>query len=112
MAELRDKLALDVDKIIVVLREQALAGDPQAIRILLDRVLPSLRPVEMLTPLDMPDGTLTEQGRAVLAAVAAGDLAPGQGAQLMTAIGTLAKVSEFDELAARITALEERHART
>ena len=69
VAELRDKLAQDVDKIIGVLREQALAGDLQAMRILLDRVLPSLRPVELPTPLDMPlDSTLTDQGRAVLAA--------------------------------------------
>lgn len=61
VAELRDKLAQDVDKIISVLREQALAGDPQAIRILLDRVLPSLRPVELPTPLDLPEGNLAHQ---------------------------------------------------
>jgi len=112
VAELRDKLAQDVDKIIGVLREQALAGDLQAMRILLDRVLPSLRPVELPTPLDMPlDSTLTDQGRAVLAAVVAGELAPSQGAQLIAAIGTLGKVAELDELAARITALEENHAK-
>ncbi len=111
VAELRDKLAQDVDKIIDVLRTQALAGDPQSMRILLDRVLPSLRPVELATPLNLPDGTLTDQGRAVLAAVALGDLAPGQGAQLIAAIGTLGKVAELDELAARITKLEEHHAK-
>ena len=47
----------------------------------------------------------------VLAAVAAGELAPGQGAQLLTAIGTLGKVAELDEMAARITALEQRDAK-
>ncbi len=112
VAELRDKLAQDVDKIIDVLRTQALAGDPQSMRILLDRVLPSLRPVELATPLNLPDGTLTEQCRAVLAAVAAGELAPGQGAQLIAAIGTLGKVAEVDDLTARITALEKQHAKS
>ena len=112
VAELREKLAQDVDQIIDVLRAQALAGDPQALRILLDRVLPALRPVEQAQTVALPEGaTLTESGRAVLAAVAAGELATGQGAQLLTAIGTLAKVSAVDELAARITALEERHAK-
>ena len=43
------------------------------------------------TPLLLPDGTLTEQGQAVLAAVASGELATGQGAALLTALGTLAK---------------------
>lgn len=112
VAELRDKLAQDVDKIVGVLREQALAGDPQSIRLLLDKVLPSLRPVELATPLNLPDGTLTDQGRAVLASVASGELAPGQGAQLLTAIGTLGKIAELDELSARITALEINHAKT
>ena len=68
VAELRDKLAQDLDQIIAVLRAQALAGDPQAIRILLDRVLPSLRPVELPTPLNMPDGTLAQQAHAVVQA--------------------------------------------
>jgi hypothetical protein len=43
----------------------------------------------------------------MFAAVAAGELAPGQGAQLLTAIGTLGKVAELDEMPARITALEQ-----
>lgn len=112
VAELRNKLTHDVDKIIEVLRDQAIAGDPQSMRILLDRVLPSLRPIELATPLSLPDSSLTDQGRAVLAAVASGDLAPGQGAQLLAAIGTLSKVSEIDELAKRVAQLEKAHERS
>jgi len=41
--------------------------------------------------------------------VASGELAPGQGAQLVAAIGTLARVAEFDELAARVASLENKH---
>ena len=54
VAEMRLTLATDLDKIIETLRAQALAGDLQAIRILLDRVLPSLRPVELPTVLNLP----------------------------------------------------------
>lgn len=110
VAELRDKLAQDLDKVIGVLRAQALTGDPQAIRILLDRVLPSLRPVEIPAVVTLPVGnSLTEQGRAVLAAVAVGDLAPGQGAALLASLGTLAKLTEADELTRRLEALEARN---
>ena len=49
--------------------------------------------------------------RTKLASVAAGELAPGQGAALLGAIGTLARVTELDELAARITVLEQQHAK-
>jgi hypothetical protein len=56
--------------------------------------------------LTLPDGSLTEQGRAVLACVAAGELAPGQGAALLGGIASLARVAELDEIERRIDALE------
>lgn len=111
-AELRDKLAQDVDKIIGVLREQALAGDPQSIRILLDRVLPSLRPVELPTPLDMPSGgTLADKAHAVVQAAAGGDIAAGQAAQIIAALVGVGKIIESTELVSRIEALEKQHAK-
>jgi len=67
-----------------------------------------LKAAEQTQALALPDGTLTQQGRAVLACVAAGELAPGQGAALVSAIGTLARVAEIDELAKRIDKLEEK----
>ena len=46
--------------------------------------------------LTLPDRTLTEQGRAAVAAVAAGELAPRKGAGLLASLGRLAKVTEAD----------------
>jgi len=106
ITKMRESLAGDVPEILAALVESAKAGDPQAARLILERVLPALKPTEQTQALSLPDGTLTEQGRAVLAAVAAGELAPTQGAALLGAIGTLARVSEIDELTARIAALE------
>ena len=65
-----------------------------------------MKATEQPQAIALPDGSLTEQGRAVLAAVAAGELAPGQGAALLGAIATLGKVAELDELSARVAALE------
>lgn len=111
ITRLRASLATDVPEILAGLVMAAKGGDIQAARLILERVLPPVKAIEQPQAINLPDGTLTEQGRAVLAAVAAGELAPGQGAQLLTAIGTLGKVAEIDELAARITALEATHAK-
>jgi hypothetical protein len=110
LQKLRATLAPEVPDILAGLVTAAKAGDTQAARLILERVLPALKAVEPVQALTLPDGSLTEQGRAVLASVASGELAPGQGAQLMTAIGTLARVAEIDELAARVQALESKHA--
>jgi len=110
---MRLALATDLDKIIGTLKAQALAGDAQAIRIILDRVLPALRPVDMPTVLALPvDGTLADQARAVVQAAADGDLAPAQAAQIVTALGGVAKIVETTELMRRIEALEARNTST
>ena len=90
---------------------RALDGDVGAARLLLERAIAPLKAAEQSQALSLPDGTLTDQGRAVLASVAAGELAPGQGAALLGAIGTLARVTEIDELARRIEVLEEKNAK-
>ena len=52
------------------------------------------------------NASLSNQGRAVVACVAAGELPVGQGAALLSAIGSLARVVEVDELVRRVEALE------
>ena len=111
VAKLRAAIADRVPELLSKLMAQALKGDTAAARLLLERAIAPLKAAEQPQALTLPDGTLTDQGRAVLASVAAGELAPGQGAALLGAIGTLARVAEVDELTARITALEEKNAK-
>ncbi len=110
VAEMRAAIAAHVPELLKALVAKALEGDVGAARLLLERTVAPLRAVEPAQALTLPDGTLTDQGRAVLKAVAAGELAPGQGASLLSAIGALARVAEIDELTARIEALETAHA--
>ncbi|MBK1685521.1 hypothetical protein CKO18_18375 [Rhodoferax fermentans] len=99
--------------ILANLVASAKSGDVQAARLILERVLPPVKAIEQAVALHFPEsGTLTAKADAVLSAVAAGQLAPTQAAQLITAIGSLAKITEIDELAARITALEQQNAET
>ena len=106
-AELREALGADLEDIVATVKARAMAGDMVAARIILDRLVPSLRPVEIPTALVMPVGaTLAGQAQAVIEAAAAGELAPGQAVQMVTALGGVAKIIEATELVRRIEALE------
>ena len=109
VAAIRAAIAERVPELLAAMMAKALEGDIGAARLLLERAIAPLKAAEQPQALSLPDGTLTDQGRAVLAAVAAGELAPGQGAALLGAIGTLARVVEVDELARRIEVLEGKH---
>lgn len=108
VGKLRAAIAEHLPDIIAKLVEQAKAGDAAAARLLLERVVPPVKSAEPPVSLVLPDGTLAAQGRAVLAAVEVGGLAPTQAGQLIASLGTLAKLVETDELEARIAALEGR----
>ena len=109
VAAIRAAIAERVPELLAAMMAKAIEGDIGAARLLLERAIAPLKAAEQPQALSLPDGTLTDQGRAVLAAVAAGELAPGQGAALLGAIGTLARVAEVDELARRIEVLEGKH---
>ena len=114
VAKLRAAIEQEIPEILQSLVAAAKSGDTQAARILVERVIPAVKPQEQPQALALPTaGNLTEQGRAVLQAVADGTLAPGQGSQMVGAIASLARVTEIDELAARVAALEGKsHANT
>lgn len=107
-AAVREKIAGEMPVIITVLAAQAKGGDVAAARLLMERVYPALKPVEVPTPIEMPGESLTARANAVLSAVSDGDLAPSQGAALIGAIGALSKVIEIDELIKRVEALEAK----
>ena len=107
VAKLRDSIAKHLPAIIKQLVTKAKEGDAQAARLLLERVLPALKPIEQAVALSLPDGEgITGQGRAIVQAVAEGTIAPGQGAQLLAGLGSLARTVEIDELEKRIALLE------
>ena len=114
VAKLREGIAQHLPEIITQLAEKAKAGDSQAARLLLERVIPSMKPIEQPVELAMPNGeSITGQGEAIVRAVASGSIAPGQGAALLNGLGALVRIKEIDELERRLTALEEaKHGQT
>lgn len=105
---IRSQLTEAWEEIRPVLLKKAQDGDMAAIRIVAERVCPPIRATEPAVPISLPKGTLSERATAVLDALGEGELNTTQAAQLMQALGALAKVIETDELARRIAALEAR----
>lgn len=91
---------------------RASEGDLQAAALILDRVVPRLRPgvepVEIVGDLHA-DMALTEKAHAVSNAILQGRLDPAVGAQVLTAMAGVARIVELDELTRRIDQLEGRH---
>ena len=110
IAKLRAGIAERMPEILSTLIEAALAGDTQAARLLLERVLPPVKAVEPPVHVPLPEGRLTEQARYVLAAAAWGTLAPDQAATLIGALAGVARIAETDELRERIERLEAAEA--
>ncbi|MBS0587038.1 MAG: hypothetical protein JSS37_03580 [Proteobacteria bacterium] len=111
VAKLRASIAKDLPEIIKQLVDKAKAGDTQAARLLLERALPPMKPVEQHVEINLSeDADLSTQGQSIIQAVADGTLAPSQGSALLTALGILARIKEIDELEKRLTALEQASA--
>lgn len=105
---LRESLWDDLPELIEKTRQLAKEGDMVAMRLLLERTLPAVKgstaTVE-LPELEMAI-TTTEKADAVVAAIGRGDIAPEIGSTLLTALGTLSKIREVDDLTRRLEVLE------
>ncbi len=106
--KLREQIAADLPGILETLVSAARSGDVSAARVLIDRCLPPLRAesAAVSLPAVAKAESLTDAGRAVLDAVAAGRLAPETGRELIGALASLGRVAEIDELERRLCALE------
>jgi len=86
----------------------ALAGDIQALRICLERILPPRkdRPVAFELPPIKTANDAAIAGSAILAAVSSGELTPAEAGEVSRLLETFVKAFEMAELAERIDRLE------
>lgn len=106
-AALRQSLADGAADVVTAILKAAKAGDMQAAKIVLDRLVPPLKANAQTVHLALPEAASPlDIASAIIAATASGTLAPDIGAQLVTAIGTFCRIEEVEELRARIAALE------
>ena len=107
MTKLRQSIEKDLPDIIQAVTEQAKAGDMAACKLLMDRVMPALRPTDQPIVLPLAGADLGADGRAAIEATGKGDITPEQSKALLSGLGTLARVVEVGELLQRIEALEK-----
>jgi len=104
---LREALADGGADVVAVVLNAAQAGDMQAAKLVLDRLVPPLKAAAMAVHLDLAGAASPlDIARAILAAAASGTIAPDIAAQLVAAVGTFCRIEEIEELRDRIAALE------
>ncbi|WP_162622912.1 DUF5681 domain-containing protein [Salinisphaera orenii] len=102
-AKLRRAISEDMDAIISVLVKQAKDGDTGAAKLLLDRAIPAIKPqAQVVTVPGLDADGVSDRARAALDAAGRGELPPDTAAQLVQAVGSLARVVEIDDIEKRL----------
>jgi len=104
-SQLRDQLQDAAPDIVKAVVNAAKGGDVSAARIVLDKLIPSLKSTSAPVSLSLPAGSgFTERAEAVFKAISEGNIPPDDGTALLGALATVIKAHEIDDLEARITA--------
>lgn len=108
-AALREQIADALPVVIKKLIALAKAGDVQAARTLLERVLPPVRPEVSL--IELPEVAAAEgftaRTEALIKAAVCGEVAPDVAARLLAGVAQAARAADIDDQAKRLAALEE-----
>lgn len=106
--ELRELLRPHAPALLEKAVNLAMEGDPQALRLCLDRIIPSVKATSEPVKLELPKGaTLSEQAQAVMNAATSGEITTDEAAGLMAVLQGQLRIKEQDELERRLTALEQ-----
>ena len=108
LQKLRAQVAAEMPGVIQRLVLSAREGDVQAAKLLLDRVFPALKPTEHVELPAVGSGALTARADAILTAVGSGQISAATGRHLISALASVAKLREVEELEERLSALERR----
>lgn len=106
---LRSQIGDELPGIVQRLIREARGGDVQAAKVLLERALPAVKPVDLPVALDLAAATAPGDAlRAVLQAVAAGAVTPTQASLIATVIDKIGRQDEVEMLRERVALYEGR----
>ena len=95
---LRAQIATELPAIITSLITLAKSGDATAGKVLMDKVLPSVRPQSLPATLPgLASGTPQERGEAVIQALASGQLSPDLAVLILTALTKIREINGNSE---------------
>src|SRR5215471_4909299 len=104
--ELRGMLLESAPELVAKVVELAKAGDSTALRICMDRLLPPAKAKDDPILLTGIGASLADNSRAVVEALARGELTPDEAATVLQALASQVRIIEADEIEKRIAALE------
>ncbi|MCX7222678.1 MAG: DUF5681 domain-containing protein [Burkholderiales bacterium] len=104
--QLRQAIENSLPEIIQCLADKAKAGDVGAARLLLERAIPALKPLEVPQTLQIDGEDLSTKAKSIFALAAAGKVSLPHSAQIIASLGTVAKLIEVDTIERRIQFLE------
>lgn len=105
---LREKLAKGADDAVKKVISAAKGGDMQACRLILERLVPAVKPISQVVKFELDDTDLPSSARSIMRAIASGDLPPDQGKYLIEGLGAIARVIEVAELQKAVEELREQ----
>lgn len=108
LASLRAKLTAGSDEIATVVLAAAKGGDMQACRLILERIVPALKPIAEPVAFDLDDTDLPSTARSIMRAIADGTLPSDQGKVLLDAVLGMSRVIEVAEIERRLNELTAR----
>jgi hypothetical protein len=107
---LRELLAPHAEELVQKLIGSALNGDMAALKLCIEKLLPTPKATDEPVRLGNLGATAADQARTIISAAAEGRLSPNQAATFVSAIAAQARIIEIDELERRVAALESHHA--
>ncbi|MGW8158414.1 MAG: DUF5681 domain-containing protein [Desulfoprunum sp.] len=97
----------EAEVLVRTIIELAKAGDMQALKVCIDRLCPPIKAQSAPIQVEIPvTDSMSDLANTFIKAAADGRLSPDVAAQMVSAVGTLARVVEIDELKERLIALE------
>ena len=103
----RQQVEAALPEIVADLLQQARDGDMQAVKLILDRCVPALKPTSDPVALPSPAGaSLADRGMAVLGAATSGKVSADDAGAIMSLLTAQAKLVEQSEVMERLEAIE------
>lgn len=108
-ARIHERMLDEAGAVIDVMLSKALEGDSGAAALVVNRVLPVLRPQsEKVTFVLDADQPVSKQVEQVLTAISKGEVAPDVGKKIVETVQALGNVRALEDLEQRITMLEAK----
>jgi len=105
---LREQLAEGSQAVGKKVMAAAKKGDMQACRLILERLVPPIKPTAEPVQFELDDTDLPSAAKSILRAIAAGDLPPDQGRHLIEGLSAVARVIEVAELEKAVEELRQQ----